>query len=108
MKVFRFTVPGITALWKEKTIVTFEINGNTLYVRSSSAEIGRVEEKMVIENDSNENLKISFVAKYMMEALKSFEDTKGIISFVGEVKPIISSSEKDEGLTQLVLPIRTY
>ena len=93
---------------KEKTIVTFEINGNTLYVRSSSAEIGRVEEKMVIENDSNENLKISFVAKYMMEALKSFEDTKGIISFVGEVKPIISSSEKDEGLTQLVLPIRTY
>lgn len=93
---------------KEKNIVTFEITGNTLYVRSSSAEIGRVEEKMTIENDSNENLKISFVAKYMMDALKSFEDTKGVISFVGEVKPIILSSEKDEGLTQLVLPIRTY
>jgi len=93
---------------KEKNIVTFEITGNTLYVRSSSAEIGRVEEKMVIENDSSENLKISFVAKYMMDALKSFEDTKGVISFVGEVKPIILSSEKDEGLTQLVLPIRTY
>lgn len=93
---------------KEKNIVTFEITGNTLYVRSSSAEIGRVEEKMTIENDSNENLKISFVAKYMMDALKSFEDTKGVISFVGEVKPIILSSEKDEGLIQLVLPIRTY
>lgn len=93
---------------KEKNIVTFEITGNTLYVRSNSAEIGRVEEKMTIENDSNENLKISFVAKYMMDALKSFEDTKGVISFVGEVKPIILSSEKDEGLTQLVLPIRTY
>ncbi len=93
---------------KEKNIVTFEINGNMLYVRSSSAEIGRVEEKMGIENSTNENLKISFVAKYMMDALKSFEDNKVEISFVGEVKPIILGSEKDEGLTQLVLPIRTY
>lgn len=93
---------------KEKNIVTFEINANMLYVRSSSAEIGRVEEKMEIENDSNENLKISFVAKYMMDALKSFDDNNVEISFVGEVKPIILGSKKDEGLTQLVLPIRTY
>ena len=93
---------------KEKTIVTFEIDGNKLYVRSSSAEIGRVEEKMNIEKDNNENLKISFVAKYMMEALKSFEDLNVTVSFVGEVKPIILKSDSDEGLTQLVLPIRTY
>lgn len=93
---------------KEKNIVTFEIDGNKLFVRSSSAEIGRVEEKMHIEKDNSENLKISFVAKYMMEALKSFEDDKVEISFVGEVKPIILKSNKDEGLTQLVLPIRTY
>lgn len=93
---------------KEKNIVTFEIVQNTLYVRSSSAEIGRVEEKMSIEKSNSENLKISFVAKYMMDALKSFDDDKVEISFVGEVKPIILKSEKDGGLTQLVLPIRTY
>lgn len=93
---------------KEKNIVTFEIDGNKMFVRSSSAEIGRVEEKMNIEKDNNENIKISFVAKYMMEALKSFEDDEVEISFVGEVKPIILKSKKDEGLTQLVLPIRTY
>ena len=93
---------------KEKNIVTFEINNNLLYVKSNSAEIGNGEEKMAIEKDNNENLKISFVAKYMMEALRSFEDDTVTISFVGEVKPIILKSEKDEGLTQLVLPIRTY
>ena len=92
---------------KEKNIVMFEIDGNKLFVRSNSAEIGRVEEKMNIEKDNNENLKISFVAKYMMEALKSFDDEEVIISFVGEVKPIILKSNKDNGLTQLVLPIRT-
>ena len=93
---------------KEKNIVTFEIEGNKLFVRSSSAEIGRVEEKMNIEKDNDENLRISFVAKYMLEALKSFNDEQVSISFVGEVKPIILNSSKDEGLTQLVLPIRTY
>ena len=62
---------------------------------------------MAIEKDNNENLKISFVAKYMMEALKSFDDDEVEVSFVGEVKPIILKSNKDEGLTQLVLPIRT-
>ena len=63
---------------------------------------------MTIEKNNNENLKISFVAKYMMDALKSFDDEKVEISFVGEVKPIILKSEKDDGLVQLVLPIRTY
>jgi len=93
---------------KEKNIVTFEISGDKLFVRSNSAEIGRVEEKMLIKKDNDENLKISFVGKYMMDALRSFEDDEVTISFVGEVKPIILKSKNDEGLTQLVLPIRTY
>ena len=93
---------------KEKNIVTFEIDGNKLFVRSSSAEIGKVEEKMNVTKNNDENIRISFVAKYMMEALKSFDDEDVEISFVGEVKPIILKSNKDEGLTQLVLPIRTY
>ena len=63
---------------------------------------------MLIEKNNDENLKISFVAKYMMDALKSFEDDEVEISFVGEIKPIILKSAKDEGLVQLVLPIRTY
>lgn len=93
---------------KDKNIVTLETNDNTLYMRSSSAEIGRVEEKMNIEKDNNENIKISFSARYMMEALKSFSGTDVELSFVGEVKPIIIKDKDDDELTQLVLPIRTY
>lgn len=92
---------------KEKNIVTFEID-DKLIVKSQAAELGRTEEKMDVEKDSNEKLKISFVAKYMMEALKSFNDQDVSISFVGEIKPIILKSNKDDGLIQLVLPIRTY
>lgn len=93
---------------REKNIVTLETNDNTLIMRSSSAEIGRVEEKMAIEKDNDENIKISFSARYMMEALRSFTGDKVELSFVGEVKPIIIKNKDDEELTQLVLPIRTY
>ena len=93
---------------KEKNIVTLETNGNTLILRSSSAEIGRVEEKMPITKNNNEDIIISFSAKYMMEALKSFSTETVDIHFVGEIKPILIKSTEDQTLTQLVLPIRTY
>ena len=93
---------------KEKNIVTLETEGNTLTLKSSSAEIGRVEEKMSISKNNNEDIKISFSAKYMMEALKSFSTETVDIHFVGEIKPILIKSSEDTTLTQLVLPIRTY
>lgn len=93
---------------KEKNIVTLETNDDTLILKSSSLEIGRVEEKMKITKNNNENIKISFSAKYMMEALKSFSTETVDIHFVGEIKPILIKSSEDETLTQLVLPIRTY
>lgn len=93
---------------KEKNIVTLETNKNLLIVRSSSAEIGRVEEKMNITKDNEEEIKISFSAKYMMDALRSFEGNTVELAFEGEVKPIIIKDVEDPNLTQLVLPIRTY
>jgi len=93
---------------KEKNIVTLETTDDWLILRSSSAEIGRVEEKMPIIKNNSENIKISFSAKYMMEALKSFSTETVDIHFVGEIKPILIKSSEDTTLTQLVLPIRTY
>ena len=93
---------------KEKNIVTLETEGDTLILKSSSVEVGRVEEKMTIKKNNDENIKISFSAKYMMEALKSFQTENVDLHFVGEIKPILIKSKEDETLTQLVLPIRTY
>ncbi len=93
---------------KEKNIVTLETKGDTLILKSSSAEIGKVEEKMKVDKSEKENIKISFSARYMMEALKSFSTETVDIHFIGEIKPILVKSKEDESLTQLVLPIRTY
>ena len=93
---------------KDKNTVTLETNGNNLIMKSSSAEIGRVEEKMTISKDQDIDVKVSFSSKYMMDALKSFNTETVELHFVGEIKPILLKSEEDDSLTQLVLPIRTY
>ena len=93
---------------KEKNIVTLETEEDTLIMRSSNVEIGRIEEKMPIKKENNEEIKISFSAKYMMDALKSLTGLEATISFVGEISPIIIKDKDDERITQLVLPIRTY
>ncbi|MEG1596703.1 MAG: DNA polymerase III subunit beta [Bacilli bacterium] len=93
---------------REKNIVMLETIDNMLYVRSFAEELGRVEEKMLVNKNNNENIKISFSAKYMIEALKSFEGLNVELAFLSDVKPIIIKDTDDEGLIQLVLPIRTY
>ena len=48
------------------------------------------------------------ITKNNFKALKAFNDDTVTISFVEEFKPIIIPSLKDEGLIQLILPLRAY
>ena len=93
---------------KEKNIVTLETRGDILVLKSSSVEIGRVEEKMPITKNNNEDIKISFSAKYMMDALKTMKSDNITLTFFGEIKPILLKEENNDNLICLILPIRTY
>ena len=63
---------------------------------------------MNIEKNNNEDITIAFSAKYMMEALNALNTENIEMSFVGEVKPITLKNTEEDGLIQLVVPIRTY
>ncbi len=93
---------------KEKNIVQLEIMDDKILITSSSVEIGKVEEIMAINKKKGPNLKISFSAKYMLEALKTFDSKNIRLLLNGEIKPIIIKQEKKEDLIQLILPIKTY
>ncbi len=93
---------------KEKNIVQLEIKEEKIVITSSSAEIGKVEEVMKLEKIKGECLTISFSAKYMMDALKTFTGKNIKLLLNGEIKPIIIKEEKKEELVQLILPIKTY
>ena len=67
-----------------------------------------IKDDSVTEKEKEEYIKISFSARYVMEALKVLDKKECEISFVGEVNPIIFKGKGNEDLIQLVLPIRTY
>ena len=85
-----------------------EIKKNNLIISSISQEIGKIEEKMEIKKENDENIKISFSSKYMMDALRAIDDENIIMYLNGEIKPIILQNEKNDELIQLVLPIKTF
>lgn len=93
---------------KEKNIVKMEAIGNELIISSFASEIGKAENRINVQRNVNEDISISFSAKYMMDALRSIEDEDIIICMNSDSKPIIIKSASDESLIQLVLPIKTY
>lgn len=93
---------------KDKNIVKMETKETELLVTSYASEIGKVEETVSINKNSSNNLSISFSSKYMLEALKTFEEEDLIILLNTDSKPIVLKSAKDESLIQLILPIKTY
>lgn len=93
---------------KEKNIVKMETKNNELIISSFASEIGRTEEIISIEKNEGANVGISFSAKYMLDALKTIDDTELVVLLNSEIKPIVIKSAKDETLIQLILPIKTY
>ena len=77
-------------------------------ISSNIPEIGHVEEKMNVEANSTEELKIAFSSKYMLDALKAVECDKIAVKFNGEEKPIIIKDVDNSDVTQLILPVKTY
>ncbi|MFD1734944.1 DNA polymerase III subunit beta [Bacillus salitolerans] len=77
-------------------------------ISSDSPEIGKVTEEIQSELIEGEELKISFSAKYMMDALKAIDGPDVRISFTGAMRPFFIQPVDDEKTLQLILPVRTY
>ncbi|MEH7347596.1 DNA polymerase III subunit beta [Gottfriedia acidiceleris] len=90
-------------------VVHLETVGNSVVnVSSYSPEIGKVVDEIVCEDIKGEELKISFSAKYVMDALKAIESPEIYIQFTGAMRPFLIRTANDSRTLQLILPVRTY
>ena len=92
----------------EKNTVKLKIANGFIILNSNIPEIGNVEEKVEIKEINNNDIKIAFSSKYMLDALKALDCDDIKLLFNGEIKPIIIKNTVNDDVTQLVLPIRTY
>ncbi|MCD7035279.1 DNA polymerase III subunit beta [Metabacillus sp. GX 13764] len=82
--------------------------GGMVEISSNSPEIGKVLEEVQTQSTEGEELKISFSAKYVMDALKAVEGTEITVSFTGAMRPFVITIPEDDSILQLILPVRTY
>lgn len=87
-------------------LTTFDNQG--IEISSNTPEIGKVIEELQAQSAEGEELKISFSAKYVMDALKTIEGQEIKISFTGAMRPFIIRPLNDDSILQLILPVRTY
>ncbi|WP_110928036.1 DNA polymerase III subunit beta [Bacillus massiliglaciei] len=84
------------------------LESGVVEVSSNTPEIGKVIEEVQAESVEGEDLKISFSAKFVMDALKALEGTDIHISFTGAMRPFVIRPLNDSSMLQLILPVRTY
>lgn len=100
---------SLLAREERNNIVRFSADsGKAIEISSNSPEVGKVEELIEALDVSGEDLKISFSAKYMMDALKAIDGQDIEIHFTGAMRPFILKSADSESILQLILPVRTF
>ncbi|WP_101841849.1 DNA polymerase III subunit beta [Halobacillus sp. Marseille-P3879] len=82
--------------------------GNQIEINGNSPEVGNVVEEVVADEIDGEELKISFSAKYMMDALKAVNYDQVKVEFTGAMRPFLIRPVDDDQILQLILPVRTY
>ncbi len=92
---------------KNNVIKFSTLAGDSVEISSYTPEIGTVQEK-INATIEGEEIKISFSAKYMMDALRAIDGTEVTIYFTGPLRPFIIKTDHDESILQLLLPVRTY
>jgi len=93
---------------KNNVIKFATVEENVVEVSSYTPEIGRVVETVKGLSVEGEEIKISFSAKYMMDALRAIDGTEVTIYFTGSMRPFIIKANGDDSILQLLLPVRTF
>ncbi|NMA89799.1 MAG: DNA polymerase III subunit beta [Amphibacillus sp.] len=100
---------SLLARENKNNVVKLETKGNNrLEISGHTPEVGQVIEEVNAEAIDGEELKISFSAKYMLDALKIIESENVKIEFTGAMRPFIIKPENDHDILQLILPVRTF
>ena len=105
------TIDRASLLAKEErnNVVKLTTKGQQIVeITSNSPEVGQVAEEVTIQAIEGEELKISFSAKYMLDALRAIDNDEVTIDFTGAMRPFVIRPANKEPIIQLITPVRTY
>ncbi|WP_202081573.1 DNA polymerase III subunit beta [Caldalkalibacillus salinus] len=84
------------------------IDQSQVQISSNTPEVGKVVENVTVSDVSGEEIKISFNAKFVLDALKAVDHPEITIEFTGAMSPFVIKPKDNDRILHLVLPVRTY
>lgn len=93
---------------KSNVVRLATLTDGNVEISSNAPEIGKVTEVVYPVSLDGEELKISFNAKYMIDALRSIDSSEIRASFTGAMSPFIIRPTDNDWILHLILPVRTY
>jgi DNA polymerase III subunit beta len=92
---------------KSNVVRLFTRPDGIVEVSSNTPEVGKVTEEIVPLSLEGEDVKISFNAKYMLDALRAVDSQEIRIGFTGAMSPFILRPTDYDWILHLILPVRT-
>ncbi|PPE05891.1 DNA polymerase III subunit beta [Williamsoniiplasma lucivorax] len=86
-------------------VINMQIQQNKILFKSLITEVGTFEEEFNnFTCEKFEELNINFNTKFLIEAIRSFDDEMIELNFINNVKPVVINKKGSEELKQVVLP----
>ncbi|MDR7318693.1 DNA polymerase III subunit beta [Brevibacillus nitrificans] len=93
---------------KSNVVKLVTLPDGTVEITSNAPEIGKVTDILMPKAMNGEELKISFNAKYMIDALRAIDSSEIKASFTGPMSPFVIRPTDHDWMLHLILPVRTY
>ncbi|MED1795366.1 MULTISPECIES: DNA polymerase III subunit beta [Brevibacillus] len=93
---------------KSNVVKLVTLPDGTVEITSNAPEIGKVTDILAPKAMNGEELKISFNAKYMIDALRAIDSSEIKASFTGPMSPFVIRPTDHDWMLHLILPVRTY
>ena len=92
----------------KKGIIRLIADSNEIIVKSNSQEVGSYNDKLEVISFEGDPLEIAFNGQFLKDAIGPFSGKEVNIKFSGQLKPFVITSDDNENVIQLLVPIRTY
>ncbi len=92
----------------KNNVVKLTADDDLLQISANTPEIGKVSETVDVTELTGEALKISFNAKFVIDALRALDSEQVRVSFTGAMAPFVIQPTDQDAILYLILPVRTY
>ncbi|MFT9849407.1 DNA polymerase III subunit beta [Aneurinibacillus sp. REN35] len=92
---------------KNNVVRLFTRPDGVVEISSNTPEVGKVTEEVTPSSLDGEDVKISFNAKYMIDALRAVDSAEIRIEFTGAMSPFVIHPTEHDWMLHLILPVRT-